>query len=57
MEAINVMCAMSLLSFALLLALLFGAGVSWVGLGIVSAGGALMIAACLFAERNSTRGK
>lgn len=48
---------MTLLCFALLLGLLHGAGVSRLGLGIVTAGGALMLAACLFAERHFTRGK
>jgi hypothetical protein len=49
--------AMTLLCFALLLGLLRGAGLSWIGLGIVSAGAGLMLAACFLAERIFTKGK
>ena len=48
---------MTLLCFALLLGLLHGAGLPRVGLGIVSAGGGLMLAACLLAERIFTKGE
>ena len=48
---------MTLLCFALLLGLLHGAGLSRLGLGVVSAGAGLMLTACFLAERIFTKGK
>lgn len=48
---------MTLLCFALLLGLLHGAGLPRLGLGVVSAGAGLILAACFFAERIFTKGE